>query len=261
MNLGNIGTRLIASLISDAAFIGGLTILGYLITYSYLTSRAETLGVPEMLVSVSAETCLFVIFALVISSLFLVTVVNVAIGAIPKRLHRSVLIQNGALPLSLMVAVIIAASLSVTPMLFGLLIIPILLAACLAIVPFFEPKDGRNYFQRLNDKLEANAKIAPDSKPFEWLGSHTGVKIMWLMLVPFIGIWVGHELGKADAEFTTRYFVTSAKPPEVLLSHYGDILVFRQIGSPTITIKVIGKDEIAPLVTMQTGSMAIVHQP
>ena len=256
--LGDLGKKLTASLVSDAVFIGVITILGYLFTYAYLISRAHVLGIPELLVSVSLEMCLVVILALMIISFILTLIVNVTMSEIPERLRQNILLRTGTL-LSVMSIGIILFGLFTNPVLFGVLIFPVLAVGYCAIVPLLEPKDGRTYFQRLNDKLEANAKIARARKSSDWLDAHLGFKMKWVLLIPFFGICAFFEVGKADGEFTTYYFVTSSNPPEVLLSHYGDMLVFRRLGSSAITIRVIGKDEIPPLTYMHTGSIALAR--
>lgn len=252
---GGTGNRIASLLASDAALIGGLTILGYLVAYSYQIGKAYSLDIPIVLVSVSLETCLLVLAALLVSIFFAVTVVNLVMAVIPERLHGNILLRVGAV-LFFTSASAISAGAFLNRAAYLFVIVPIILIGYFSVLPFLENKGGRTYFQRLNDRLERNAKSANQRAPGDWLDARLGLPIGWMLWIPVFATVVSYECGRAEGQFDTRYFATLSRPPEVLLERYGDMLVFRRLGTTTVTIKVVGKDQIPPLAEMHTGSMA-----
>ena len=258
--LGGLGNRLIASLVSDAAFLGGLTFLGYLITYTYMTAEAQVLGIPVMLVSVSLEPCLFVVLSLLLIVYLFAFLANAIGYTIPERFERDSLARAIAL-LVLMTVVIVAAGTLLRPMFFLFLSAPLIGVGYYAIAPLLEPKTGRTYLRRLREKFEVNRKTALENKKPQWLEARFGLRLGWVLLVPAFGIMIAHQFGRFEGALTTRYFATPSTPPEVLIARYGDMLVFRHMGSPAVTIRVIGKDEIPPLASTTTGSMAVEPWP
>lgn len=254
-----IGGRLTASLISDAALIGGITILGYLTTYSYLSGQADALDIPIVLVSVSLETCLTVLAIILIFIMYAIFAVNFVMAAIPERLHTSALLRLCSV-LLLTFVLILAAGAFINRAAYLFVILPILLTAYLLGSPFLEKKEGRNYFQRLNDRLERNAKSVHRRNPQNWLDVRLGFPVTGILIVPLFAVFVGNVFGRAEGQFNTHYFATLSRPPEILLARYGDVLVFRRLGTTTFIIRVVGKDQIPPLTETQTGSMAPVNK-
>ncbi len=86
--------RAFAILFSDPMIIGGLTVLGYLMAFSFVTGAADALGIPSELISVSLENVLTALTALLafigLSSLALDMVMTSA----PQRIFDNALFRQ-----------------------------------------------------------------------------------------------------------------------------------------------------------------------
>lgn len=247
--------RLAATLFSDAMMVGGLTILGYLTAYSIESGRALALGIPGGLVSVSLEE---ILTSLTILLLLL------AIGSggellvyqiIPSRIRSSVLIR----PFAHIVVVFLVASLLgffLNPIFYGLLLVALLLLIGFLSNPFYE-RTGGSYIERLEKSVQKHNEIKREIGEPSWLSRRLGNAPFFVVFVFVVAISAGYALGLNDVRFASYYFVSATNPDEVLVARYSEILVFRRKSSPTIIIRVIGKDAIPPLVEKRTGSMAI----
>ena len=252
--------RVLGILFSDPIIIGGLTVLGYLMAFSFVSGEADALGIPPALITVSLEN----ILTALISLLAFLGLISMVVDMFMSNMSRRVLDSTLFSPIANTIALAIISGLGgllVSPLSYLFEVFPVIFLCILLIAPLYYRTYGDTYLERLIKIAEAREKFRRDPERRPWLLKRIGAGPVWVMGAVIASIVISTEVGRAKASFQTHYFVSLTQPREVLLARYGDVLVFRRGNSPAVVIRVIGKDGIPQLAKVRTGSMAIAANP
>ena len=239
------------TLLTESMIVATVPIIGYYAAYFYLREQAWILGISESFVSVSFDFVLAIGAAVGVALLILLMIIISMLARNPdafgsaamKANWMSLLVTPGCVAVGILASwswyyvglVVLAA------WLFQL----VELGQNMVLVGFNNKKSW--------PEIEASAARLVNTP----IDRRVGVPVLFLLIVAF-DICVGAKaVGAFNAEMQTWYLVEAGNAKSILLAKYGDDLIFKNKVTGAMTVKVLGKDEIPPLVAAKVGMMAV----
>src|SRR5579872_2910891 len=178
-----IRSRLVSSVLSDAVLLGGVTLLGYLGAYLFVMGEADALGIPEQFVTVSLETTLFVTFVLFgilfAAAIFGGFAMNLIMSDTAVHFRTNALFHFYEL-IAGVTLLILAAAVVISPIMYAMLFVPVLLVCELMARPIIENRSIRNYFAHL-ETLAKTRRQLNKPKP-DWVTQRLGNFPIWTLI-------------------------------------------------------------------------------
>jgi hypothetical protein len=250
---GQSSQKLATLLASDAIAVGGVTLWGYMVSFLYVQARALRLGIPEGFTHVSVDNVFSAIFFLVIA--FLILIIFEMLTSLLEETLFKVCVFLAGIVLLAMAGIITEKFLS-----FRFFLVEGIPLLCLlypiAFSRHLQPPSA-SFVQRYTTGVDLIFSGLSHALNNFWVSRQLGNAAGWIMMILFLSVAVARMAGLADAQFRVQYFVSVDDPSLVFLDRDGDLLLFRQVGSPNLTVKVIGKDQIPRLSSKRIGSMAL----
>jgi hypothetical protein len=245
------GERYKQILLTDSLIVAAVPVLGYYAAYFYLEQQAWTLGIPDSLVSVSFDFVLKVGVGVGIALLILLIIMLAMVAKnrdiFGDTISRAIWIDLLATPGCVALGVLASWSWYY----IGLVLLAV---GVFSLVQLGSVRVSVGLKQK---KSVAEIKASVAGLIDTPMDKRVGIPVLFLMIVAF-DICVGAKaIGKINAEGQTWYWVEAANRKHVLLAKYGDDLIFKDGRSGAISVKVLGKDTIPPLVAAKVGQMNV----
>ena len=239
------------TLLTDSLIVAAVPVLGYYAAYLYVEQQAWVLGIPDAFVSVSFDFVLATGVGIGIALLIFLIIIMAMFAKNPNvfgnKTFQGIWIDSMTIPACIALGILASWNWYY----IALLVIAVPLIA-LVQWPNVRVIAGIKKKASL-EEIESSMSGFLDTP----LDRRLGFPVLFLVIAAFDICLGAKAAGGFSAAGRTWYWVEAGNPKNILLAKYGDDLIFKNKRTGAMTVKVVGKDEIPPLVAANIGTQGV----